>query len=44
MEVTRVAYFDPAKIAIFRGVLDDAWSRLPTGLTDLSRSLLAERI
>ena len=44
MDVTRVAFFDPATIAILRGVLDDAWSRLPAGQTDLSRSLLAERI
>jgi hypothetical protein len=44
MDVTRVAFFDPATIAILRGVLDDAWSRLPAGRPTSGRSLLAERI
>jgi hypothetical protein len=37
-------FFDPATVAMLRGVLDDAWSRLPPGQTGVSRSQLAERI
>jgi hypothetical protein len=44
MEGTRVVFFDPETIAMLRGVLDDAWSRLPAGQTNVTRSLLAERI
>jgi hypothetical protein len=44
MECTRVVFFDPETIAMLRGVLDDAWSRLPAGQTNVTRSLLAERI
>jgi hypothetical protein len=44
MKVTRDAFFDPDTIALLRSVLDDAWSRLPPGQTNVSRSLLAERI
>jgi hypothetical protein len=35
--------FDAKTIALFRKVLDDAWSRLPPGQKSISRSLLAER-
>jgi hypothetical protein len=38
------ASFDPKTVAMLRGVLDDAWSRLPAGQTSVSRSMLAERI
>jgi hypothetical protein len=38
------AHFDPETITLLRNVLDDAWSRLPPGQTNVSRSLLAERI
>ena len=44
MEDTRVVFFDPETIAMLRGVLDDAWSCLPAGQTNVTRSLLAERI
>jgi hypothetical protein len=44
MEDTRVVFFDPETISILRGVLDDAWSRLPPDQTNVTRSLLAERI
>jgi hypothetical protein len=44
MEDTRDTLFDPDTIAILRGVLDEAWSCLPAGQTDVTRSLLAERI
>ena len=44
MEDSRVAFFDPETIAILKGVLDDAWSRLPPGQTNVTRSLIAERI
>jgi hypothetical protein len=44
MKVTRNAFFDPETIALLRSVLDDAWSRLPPGQTNVGRSLLAERI
>jgi hypothetical protein len=44
MEDTRVVFFDPETVAMLRGVLDDAWSRLPAGQTNVTRSLLAERI
>lgn len=44
MESTRDAFFDPETVAILRNVLDDAWSRLPAGRTQVPRSLLAERI
>ena len=44
MESERVAFFDPKTVAMLRGVLVDAWSRLPPGQTRVSRSLLAERI
>ena len=44
MEDTRVVFFDPETVAMLRGVLDDAWSRLPVGETKVTRSLLAERI
>jgi hypothetical protein len=40
----RQAFFDPETIAILKGVLDDAWSLLPAGQTNVTRSLLAERI
>jgi hypothetical protein len=42
--MTRKAFFDAETIALLRGVLDDAWSRLPPGQTNVSRSLLTERI
>jgi hypothetical protein len=29
---------------MLRNVLEDAWSRLPAGQTEVTRSLLAERI
>ena len=44
MEDTRVAFFDPNTVAMLRDVLDEAWSCLPAGQTDVTRSLLAERI
>ena len=44
MEGERAPFFDPETVAILRSVLDDAWSRLPTGQTKVTRSLLAERI
>ena len=44
MEDSRVVFFDPETIAILKGVLDDAWSLLPPGQTNLTRSLIAERI
>jgi hypothetical protein len=44
MEDTRVVFFDPETVAMLRDVLDDAWSRLPAGQTNVTRSLLAERI
>jgi hypothetical protein len=37
-------FFDAATITFLRGVLDDAWARLPPGQTAVSQSLLAERI
>jgi hypothetical protein len=40
----RSAFFDPMTVAMLRKVLEDAWSRLPAGQTDVTRSLLAERI
>jgi hypothetical protein len=36
--------FDPETVAMLRGVLDDAWSRLPAGQTHVTRPMLAERI
>jgi hypothetical protein len=36
--------FDSATVAMLRGVLDDAWSRLPAGQTLVTRPMLAERI
>ena len=44
MEGTRGSFFDPETIAILKGVLDEAWSCLPAGQTDVTQSLLAERI
>jgi hypothetical protein len=44
MEGTRDQFFDPETIAILQGVLDEAWSCLPAGQTDVTQSLLAERI
>jgi hypothetical protein len=44
IERTRVASFDPKTVAMLRGVLADAWSRLPEGQTNVTRSMLAERI
>ncbi len=44
MDGTRVAFFDPETVAMLRGVLNEAWSRLPAGQTNVTRSLLAERI
>jgi hypothetical protein len=44
MEGTRVAFFNPNTVAMLRGVLDEAWSRLPAGQTDVTHALLAERI
>jgi hypothetical protein len=44
MSVEGAAYFDPRTVAMLRSVLDDAWSRLPAGQTEISRTLLAERI
>lgn len=43
-ESTTVAFFDPTTVAMLRGVLADAWSRLPAGQTNVTRSMLAERI
>jgi hypothetical protein len=44
MSVERTAFFDPPTLAMLRNVLDDAWARLPAGQTELTRSLLAQRI
>jgi hypothetical protein len=44
MSVEQTAFFDPTTVAMLRNVLDDAWSRLPPGQTEVTRSLLAERI
>ena len=44
MEGTRVAFFDPNTVAMLRDVLDEAWSCLPAGQINVTRSLLAERI
>jgi hypothetical protein len=44
MEDTRAAFFDPKTVAMLREVLDDTWSRLSAGGTDLTSSLLAECI
>jgi hypothetical protein len=44
MSVERSAFFDPPTLAMLRNVLDDAWSRLPAGQTEVTRSLLAQRI
>jgi hypothetical protein len=44
MEDTHVAFFDPETVAMLREVLDDTWSCLPAGQTNVPRSLLAERI
>jgi hypothetical protein len=41
---TRMVFFDRKTVAMMRGVLDDAWSRLPAGQTSVTRSMLAERI
>jgi hypothetical protein len=35
---------DAHTIAILKGVLDEAWSCLPAGQTNVTRSLLAQRI
>jgi hypothetical protein len=43
-ESTTVAFLDPDTAAMLRGVLEDAWSRLPAGQTNVTRSMLAERI
>jgi hypothetical protein len=43
-ESERTVFFDPTTLAMLRNVLDDAWSRLPAGQTDVTRSLLAQRI
>jgi hypothetical protein len=40
----RAHFFDPKTVAMLRDVLEDAWSRLPAGQTEVTRSLLAERI
>jgi hypothetical protein len=45
MSVERSAFFfDPPTLAMLRNVLDDAWSRLPAGQTEVTRSLLAQRL
>jgi hypothetical protein len=44
MSVERSAFFDPPTLAMLRNVLDDAWSRLPAGQTEVTRSVLAQRI
>jgi hypothetical protein len=40
----RTVFFDPTTLAMLRNVLDDAWSRLPAGQTEITRSLLWQRI
>jgi hypothetical protein len=44
MSSERTVFFDPTTLAMLRNVLDDAWSRLPAGQTEVTRSLLAQRI
>jgi hypothetical protein len=41
MSVERTAFFDPPTLAMLRNVLEDAWSHLPAGQTEVTRSLLA---
>ena len=40
----RRVIFDPETLAMLREVLDDTWSCLPAGQTNVTRSQLAERI
>jgi hypothetical protein len=44
MSNERTVFFDPTTLAMLRSVVDDAWSRLPAGQTEITRSLLAQRI
>jgi hypothetical protein len=44
MSIERSAFFDPPTLTMLRNVLDDAWSRLPAGQTEVTSSLLAQRI
>jgi hypothetical protein len=44
MSIERSAFFDPPTLTMLRNVLDDAWSRLPAGQTEVTGSLLAQRI
>ena len=44
MEDARVVIFDRETLAMLREVLDDAWSCLPAGQSNVTRSQLAERI
>jgi hypothetical protein len=44
MSSERTVFFDPTTLAMLRNVLDDAWSRLPAGQTEITRSLLWQRI
>ena len=44
MSSERTVFFDPTTLAMLRNVLDEAWSRLPAGQTEVTRSLLAQRI
>ena len=44
MSDTTGALLDRNTLAMLRGVLDDAWSRLPAGQTNVTRPMLAELI
>jgi hypothetical protein len=44
MSESTPAFFDPSTVTMLRKVLDDAWSHLPASQTNVSRSMLAERI
>ena len=44
MSTEQTVFFDPTTLTMLRNVLDDAWSHLPAGQTEVTRSLLAQRI
>jgi len=44
LKSSTVAFLDPCTVAMLEEVLEDAWSRLPAGQTNVTRSMLAERI
>jgi hypothetical protein len=44
MSSERTVFFNPTTLAMLKSVLDDVWSRLPGGQTEITRSLLWQRI